>query len=232
MTQHILPAHHTQIMKKTLALIITAFSATLFTSCSDNNDATYSNVVAELCELHTAAQISDYIINDRNERLPFGKPITLTWASQADTIYRALLYYDKPAASTTITPLSLDLVPVLDPYAKDKVKGWQEMNDAVTLRSAWLSKNAKYLNLDIGMKSGTTTDNKKHVIALVADTTIAEGTHRHHKFHFCHNQNGIPEFYTTYSYISIPITDMPQGDTISINIPTGKGWEQKTWVKE
>ena len=218
--------------KTTLLTIVTASCTTLLTSCSDNDDATYNDVVAELCELHTAAQISDYIINDRNEKLAFDEPVTLSWASQADTLYRALLYYNKPADAMTITPLSLDLVPVITPYPKDKAEGWQEMNDAVTLRSAWISKNARFLNLDIGMKSGTTADNKKHVIALVADTTLTGGTHSHHKFYFCHSQNGIPAFYTTYTYISIPIASMPQGDTVTVSIPTESGWEQKTWVKD
>ena len=46
-----------------------------------------------------------------------------------------------------------------------------------------------------------------------------------------HKQNGVPEYYTSYGYISVPLNDFALGTTIHLSVNTyDKGWITKDLV--
>ena len=113
------------------------------------------------------------------------------------------------------------------------LKSRSEMNpvktDPVKFESLWLSKTRKYVNLRLLLKTGMTDDSTAvQRLALVSDTVLAypDGT-RTRCLRLHHDQNRVPEYYSTQVYISIP-TDSIATDTVSFSINTYDGLVVKT----
>ena len=73
--------------------------------------------------LHTASNRSATSADlDNGTTLSISNPFTTSWMAKADTIYRALLYYDVATdGSKTVKARSVSAVPVLRPIDKNKV---------------------------------------------------------------------------------------------------------------
>lgn len=207
-----------------------------FTACDNDSyetgDTDLSYLHADFVMAHTAAakQVVD-AVNDDGESISLDKPLDCEWATEANSSYRALLYYtynkvedEKPHAVSIVS------VPVLTP--KPLAEGEQEGTDPVGWESAWLSKNGQFLNLSILLKNGTADGlDTKQVVGVVKNQSEqnADGTTTHH-LAFYHLQNGVPEYYTSRLYVSIPTDDYRSGDTVVLTVNTYSGIVERTFV--
>lgn len=209
-------------MNRILFLLLTL---PLIASCSDDDSSPYTNLTAEICDLHTAAsKVADGGVTDSGQTLRFLTPLPVAWATTADSTYRALLYYNKVSESEAVQPLRADRVLVLQPTPADKAKEWSQNRDPLALGTIWLAKDRRYLNMQISVKSGTADESTaRHTIGLVADTvTVGDGGQRNFHYRLCHAQNGIPAFYSVEAYLSIPLSDLSSRDTLTLTLRT---WE-------
>ena len=93
--------------------------------------------------------------------------------------------------------------------------------------SAWISKNRKYLNIGLAVKSGTTEsqdEQLKQIVGILCDevTIKGDGTKCYHLI-LTHNQNGVPEYYTNRAYVSMPLDGVGANDEIELTINTYQG---------
>ena len=97
--------------------------------------------------------------------------------------------------------------------------------DPLTLESTWTSANGKYLNLSLLVKTGVEEglDARQTLGIVISNVTeLGDGTH-HYDLVFYHHQNGVPEYYTTRVYSSIPTSFFKSGDTATLTIHTYQG---------
>lgn len=215
-------------------IFLFAIFGLLFSSCSDEESSDLSCLTAEMCDVYLSApQTANMALTDSDRKISFEKPLTITWASKADSTYRAMLYYNAPITSSVVSPLYAERVLILVPQAKEKAEEWRDNADPVILNSLWLAKNGKYLNMSVSVKSGATSDDTQyHSVGMVCDTVCRHAMNAKHCYRMCHSQNDVPSHYTIKTYFSIPIVDVPRGDTISVTVPTYEGQKVIEVVKE
>lgn len=211
-------------MKKIFLLTAMVTLSFLMTACLDSDgDNSYNNLRADLVELTTTSATKvPWATTDEDERLTFSSPITVSWAEKADTVYRALLYYNK-VINGAPEPVAISYVPVLRP---EELKDGDKMyNDPVILESIWTSKNNKYLNLNIGLKTGAMDglDSSQTLGLVINGVTEHEDGTKTYDLEFYHNQNRVPEYYVSNLYVSIPLNYFNPGDDAKITINTYNG---------
>ena len=83
-------------------------------------------------------------------------------------------------------------------------------DDPVKFESLWKSKSGKYLNLSLQLKTGYTEDTTAiQKLAFVADDVIPHPDGRRTlPIYLHHDQGGVPEYYSTQAYLSIPTVDL------------------------
>ena len=199
----------------------------LFMSCTtdsyDKGQGKYSLMQAELVDLtiNSEKEATTFTLDDGN-RYTLTPYATAKWIQTADTTYRAILYYNL-LSGTTAEPVSLGAIPTLR-----AVKQWQlkeQPEDPIGVESAWLSKNGKYLNLGLLLKTGQADDNDgTQTVALAQDTIRLNGDQTHTAvFRLLHDQCDVPQYYTSRRFVSILLPDTVQLDTIRLTIPTYEG---------
>ena len=169
--------------------------------------------------------------NDDGERLLFDKPFECEWTTTADSTYRALLYYKN---RTDEAPQPISLLPVLILEPKPLKVGETDSTDPVTWESAWLSKQQPYLNMSILIKTGVEEGlDAKQVVGIIphGDEQQADGTTIHH-LSFFHQQNGVPEYYTSRVYVSVPTKNYRSGDIIMLTVNTYNGIVERDFKLE
>ena len=221
-----------------LCHIVTLSLCCFVTSCStesyDTGDGDYSYLRADFCEIHTAgAKQVDYAISDDGERISFGKTLNVKWAEGADTLYRALLYYNRlPDAAKA---LSLQPVYVLRPKSSASVEN--PHYDPVAFESAWMSTCQRtdltialdsvsreavthYLNIAFLVKTGQPDDETaRQSIGITAEQNT-DGTWQ---LTLLHDQGDVPQYYSTRVYASIPLADSQLKSGVIFNINTYDG---------
>lgn len=219
-------------MNKTYLLIFILISS-VFSSCSDEESTDLSCLTAEMCDIYLIApKTAVKAITDGDRSLSFDSQLAVAWATKADSVYRAMLYYNSPITSQTVSPLYAERVLLLTPYPKSKAAEWSNNADPMEVNSIWQAKNGKYLNLSVSLKNGSATDDTQyHSLGLVTDTVISSTAKSRHYYRVCHAQNNMPMHYTIRTYISIPIAGIPEGDTLTVSIPTDSGMKEMTVVK-
>ena len=222
-------SHYRKHIQRASLAVLTATLAACTTNNYDAGDGTNSYLTAELAMLHTAADATVHAaVLDSNTPVRFANPFRLDWAQKPDTVYRALLYYDKPTTTTeakgfTAKARSVVAVPVLSPVAASEVK--QMHTDPVGFESLWLSKNGEYINVSLLLKCGTPSgDNVRHQIGVVSRgiTTADDGQRTLHLTLF-HDQGAMPEYYTVQQYISIPTASLHDADRVVLAVNTYEG---------
>ena len=124
-----------------------------------------------------------------------------------------------------VTPISVATISNADSLAKRKAT---VKTDPLTIESLWVSKNKRYLNASIYLKSGS-TDNKDamHKLGLVGDSVR---TNRDKTRTLCvrlhHDQGGMPEYYSVHTYFSVAL-DSIKVDSIELRVNTYNGWITK-----
>ena len=122
-----------------LSVAMTAFL--LFCSCEtdsyDTGDGNFSYLNADFVIAHTAGEKEiDYAVNDDDEKILLKPHITAQWATTPDSLYRALLYYNKVKKDGEgMRAFRISQVHVLQP--KDRRDIENIITDPLTLQSVW-----------------------------------------------------------------------------------------------
>lgn len=211
-------------------IIIFVTALLMLSACKNDSyesgDGQYSYLQADFVEANTSA--SKELVSartDDGDMLLFSPHVFKEWASTPDSVYRSLLYYNKVSDDRTTEVYSIVQIPVVKIH---KLKGTDEIStDPLFLKSAWISKNRKYLNLYFGIKTGVEdgNDNIQTLSVVYAPDVNNSNDSRNPYIKVVHKQNGVPEYYTSYGYISVPLNDFALGTTIHLSVNTyDKGW--------
>ena len=125
---------------------------------------------------------------------------------------RMMFHYNKAAENEKLTEASsaIGFTPVYQPKVAltDTLKA-ETKTDPVNLISAWKSKNGKYYNINLSVKTGVADEQKPHILGLVCDS-VSLDTQSVTKFpatpklhlRLTHDQNNMPLYYSSELYIS------------------------------
>lgn len=166
------------------------------------------------------------ITTDEGEMLSLKERWKAKWIETADTTYRCLLYYNKVADQSgkqQAEIISIGQVPcprVVPLSEFDK----ELKTDPVKFESIWLSKTGKYLNMSLQLMTGYTDDTTSiHKLSFVSDTLLTHpDSKRTLHFQLHHDQNGVPEYYSTQAYVSL-LVDSLLADSVHLTINTYNG---------
>lgn len=214
-------------------IIIFVTALLMLSACKNDSyesgDGQYSYLQADFVEANTSA--SKELVSartDDGDMLLFSPHVFKEWASTSDSVYRSLLYYNKVNDDRTTEVYSIVQIPVVKIR---KLNDTDEIStDPLFLKSAWISKNRKYLNLYFGIKTGVEDGNDNiQTLSVVYDPDVNNSNDSRNPYiKVVHKQNGVPEYYTSYGYISVPLNDFALGTTIHLSVNTyDKGWITK-----
>ena len=218
----------------TLHLLPVLVLVALLTACTTDNydkgQGKYSLMQAELVDLSINGQKEAVaFLLDDGTQFTLTPPVTAAFIEKSDTVYRAVLYFNK-LSETTAEKVSLGAVPTLR-----AVKHWQlkeQPEDPVGVESAWLSKNGRYLNIALLLKTGQADDNDgTQTVGLAQDTIRKNDDHTCTAcFRLLHDQCGVPQYYTSRRYVSILLPDTVELDTIRLTLPTYEGKKERVFI--
>ena len=129
----------------------------------DAGDSRHSYLRADFAEVHTNSNGAlCRAVTDDGDSLVLAPVLKTSWATRPDTLYRALLYYNKGEADATqsqaasralsVTGVGARQVYVLRPQAGSA--GVSGPDDAVGFQSCWMSASKRYVNVGLVLKSG------------------------------------------------------------------------------
>ncbi len=208
------------------------------TSCSNTSyeegDSRLSYLRTDFADATTDSQGRlSAATTDDGVSLTFTRPMQTSWSNAADSLCRVLLNYNmyaNGADSNVVEPLAAKIVYTLQP-AKPSVQT-QAATDPVSLVSAWKSKNGNYVNLRLGLKTGKASgDDQRQSIGLALDSTVTSDGSTTYCLRFLHSQGGVPEYYTTDAYVSIPIKQMTTGSKVRLSLNTYNGWVTREFTR-
>lgn len=208
----------------------------ILSSCSqdayEKGEGEYSLMRGDFAEasVNSNKQIVS-IMTDDGDQLPLKEGYKAKWIATADTTYRCILYYNKvkdASGKQQADIISIGQVPCprIVPFSEFEK---ELKTDPIKFESIWLSRMGKYLNMSLLLMTGYTDDTTAvHKLSFVSDTLV---THPDSKrtLHFClhHDQNGVPEYYTTQAYVSL-LVDSIHADSVRFTVNTYNGPVVKT----
>ncbi len=222
-------------MKKPISLLLaTVLIASCTNTAYDTGDSRYSYLRTDFVEAQTnsSAQLVS-AVTDENTLLTFIRPLSIGWNVTADSVCRAVLYYNMYADandSTKVEPLTVQRVFILTPTEVSRQTVVPA--DPVRFISTWKSSNGAYLNLSIGVMTGKANSMEdKQTIGVVLDSVVERNAHPTYYLRFAHNQGNVPQYYTTTTYFSIPTKTMAKGSKVRLSLNTYSGWiyREFTW---
>ena len=205
----------------------------LVTACHigayDTGDTRYSYLRADFVEVHTNSEGAvNTAVTDDGDSLILAPALRTVWTIRPDTLYRALLYYNKGEADSAQSPTASHALPVTGIGASQVYvlrpltdrSGVSGLNDAVGFQSCWLSANKRYVNVALVLKSGQTNQpDSRHVLGLIRDSMVTSSQgHRTFFYRIYHQQNGVPAYYSNTVYVSIPTSNFQSGDVMQLTI--------------
>lgn len=187
----------------------------------EKGEGRYSRMQGDLAEAEVNAEGQVVaVVTDDGAHLPLTRPLTASWITRPDTLYRCLLYYNKVEIGGTpcAEVVSFGPLPVMRPVAPQAL-GEELKTDPVRFTSAWLSRTGRYLNLHLQLLTGTAADSQAvQRLALVAEgATVYRSGRRTAHLVLHHDQGGVPQYYSTEAYVSIPVAAV-DADTVSLRI--------------
>lgn len=174
----------------------------------DKGQGEYSLMQADFVEAHSNhAKNIDYVVTDDGDSLLITTTYTARWISTPDSVYRAILYYNKVNGGRSAEVISLSRSLTASMHAPSYFKKGGIKTDPIHMESLWIGKNRRYLNLSMLLMVGkNSNDSATHTLGIVADTVI---THADGKRTGClrlyHDQGKVPEYYSQRTYLSVPI---------------------------
>lgn len=203
--------------------VLACLSMTL--SCTnegyDTGDGSLSYLCADFVEAYTSGDaVITRAVTDDGTELQLAHGLKPAWVSVPDTSYRALLYYNKKGSP--VEPLAISRVPVAVPHIQND----SLFTDPLGVESVWTSANGRYVNISLLLKTGTPDSlDLRQWVSLVYDPETTEPSS---SLLLLHCQNGVPEYYTTRMYLSVPTVAFPSQDSLCIRVNTYNG--MKTYV--
>lgn len=224
-------------LKTTFHIIALVGLSFFSTSCSNTSyeegDSKLSYLRTDFADATTDSQGRlSAATTDDGVSLTFTRPMQTSWSNAADSLCRVLLNYNmyaNGADSNVVEPLAAKIVYTLQP-AKPSVQT-QAATDPVSLVSAWKSKNGNYVNLRLGLKTGKASGDQRQSIGLALDSTVTSDGSTTYCLRFLHSQGGVPEYYTTDAYVSIPIKQMTTGSKVRLSLNTYNGWVTREFTR-
>lgn len=210
-------------MKKLSYILL--FGIVLAASCThasyDTGDGEYSHIRTDYVNVDVKDQQIQSIVTDEGASLNIPPGIKVI-TNPKDTTLRWLLYYNKENNSDPIEIVSHSNMTLL------KVKKQQEVQtiktDPVTVNSVWMAKDQRYLNLNIGLKTGITeSENNLHSVGMVCTKT--EGDIAYYTFY--HDQADIPQYYTQNVLLTV---ESPEEKIIDLTINTHNGTFHRQFI--
>lgn len=175
---------------------------------------------------HDKAIVS--VTTDGDEHLVLDNPYSPKWATTADSTYRVMAYYDKTGEGVARL-VSMRMVPTLIPVAMADIA--TPKTDPVKFESLWVGDNRKYVNIGFYIMTGTPEGDAQAVQTLgVMDegvTTNNNGTTTA-RMTIYHDQGGVPEYYSTRYYASVPVATLHDADSLTLVVNSYKGRIVKT----
>lgn len=223
-----------------MRLLYLVIAASLLVSCTneayETGDSRYSYLRTDFAEARTnaSAQLVSATTDD-GVSLTFTKAVSTSWAATADSTYRTLLYYlcedfsDSPATKQ-VEPVRAGRVYVLRPDTSAQARA--AATDPVHLQSAWASANGAYANLGIALMTGVADSvDARQSLGLACDSVVTGGD-GHHTYHYriTHSQGGVPQYYKSTIYVSIPRQQIVGGDKMVVTINTYDGTVAKDFA--
>lgn len=169
------------------------------------------------------------------------------YEGENDTVIRRLLYYTMTEESLPVRLLKVVPVSVVCPHDASELTDGMKM-DALKMVGGWVSKNKRYLNMQLGIMVGQAQeDGAKQTIMFVYDGITstpkqeAEGRGNIH-LSLYHDQAGYEQYYTQDVYVSVPFDGMipkvdgtplsnVEPDTVFVTINTYNGKVTKQYVR-
>ncbi len=202
-------------------VVVVAFAACQSDSY-ETGQGPYSLMQADFVEAHTSALgLMDRVETDESHVFSLAQPQEVKWATTPDSLYRALLYYEKANDSVART-VSISQVPTLHPK---QLKPEETLcTDPVKFESMWISANGKYLNLGLYLKNGSTQgDSLHHTVGMIRESETTDGDgKRTVSLRLYHDQGGVPEYYSSRYYVSVPCKEI-DADSVVVTINTYNG---------
>ena len=199
----------------------------------ETGDGEFSYLRADFADLYTSSDAKAVsAMTDYGDSLLFSKPFSSRQIQKPDTTYRALFYYYNKVENGKVEPYAMKTVSVPTVRMTSKIKK-EIKTDPVTLQSAWMSQNRRYVNLAIVLKTGVADDeDAAHVVGMVCDTVINNPDNgvKTMKLRFYHDQGEVPQYYSTTFYMSVAFDRLPvnpkEGDVLEILLNTYDGERQ------
>lgn len=216
-----------------LWLLLSALYVACTTDSYDTGDGSLSYLRADFVEAYTNADaLLVSASTDEGDSLTFDAGVQKRWAATPDSVYRALLYYNKVEGA--ITPLSLSqvFVPQVRMVADLKT---DDVTHPVEWESAWISRGGRYLNLGLQVKTGTSDGgSEQQTIGVVCDTILTRNDgSRDIQLHLLHDQKDVPEYYSVDAYLSIRLDRLPialqTDDEVTLTVNTYDGVATRTF---
>lgn len=223
-------------MRNTIGSISAVFACLLSlmpVSCTnesyDTGDGGLSYLCADFVEAHTTSDTTiTKVVTDDGAALSLSRALKLSWVSVPDTLYRALLYYNKKG--NPVEPLAMGRVPVIIPrIQKDSL-----FTDPLGVESVWMSASGKYVNISLLIKTGIadSVDARQWISVVYSPHTPNWGAGGLYGVQdtllLLHSQNSVPEYYTSRMYVSIPTAALPSRDVVNIRVNTYGGMRTYT----
>ena len=112
------------------------------------------------------------------------------------------------------------MVPVLRPAEKVE----QVATDPVGLESVWTSRNGRYVNIGLLLKTGVPDSvDARQWISVMRDGDYVSDQTGVYAIRLLHGQNGVPEYYTSRFFVSIPVDTLPTGHRVRLRVNTYDG---------
>ena len=207
--------------------VLATLNVLFLAACGDyeKGEGENSYLHADFGEVYTEADRSVKTLEtDDGQRLTLAQSYTAQWLAKPDTLYRALLYYN---LKTNEAPdlLRCIQVPTVSPHPSSFFHD-SILTQPVGFESAWVSRNRRYLNLGLLIKTGSPEEGQeleKQVFSIVRDTLrVNPDSSRTLCLRLFHDQANQPEYYTQNFFLSVR-TSPAQADSVSITINTYRG---------
>ncbi len=184
----------------------------------ESGDSRYSYMRAEFGMIHTSESgKTDYLLTDNGDSVAFDGLGKVSWAAGADSMYRALVYYDV----STSWFFSAKQVFVVTP-AKP-TPGKSASTDPLTIESVWVG--GGFLNIGFAVKTGKSDSiaSRQQLGLMLEGSTMSQDGRRILNIRLLHDQHNMPEYYTVRGYMSMPLAGDMKGAVIRLRANTYKG---------